>query len=184
MHYLHKILVYIPDVMEELGAIEKSELANEIRLCAEQRTESYYESVFDWRETETAGRWQNIYPQNVLFALDDIQRFSDELSEILQEQKNHIDYALSALKCTVGTDLEKIIDETWNLKEYSDNSEGFSCMTAYYLSNIASILHADYESDSLFYNSHEYTARLYPSDIEEITKSPGDWALVMFDYHN
>lgn len=37
MHYLHKILVYIPDVMEELGAIEKSELANEIRLCAEQR---------------------------------------------------------------------------------------------------------------------------------------------------
>lgn len=40
-----------------------------------------------------------------------------------------------------------------------------------------------YYCESSFYNAYANTARIYDEDFETITKSPEDWALVMFDYH-
>ena len=75
MHYLHKILVFIPYVIESCGEISnKSDLMNEIRVYAECETEPYYTMAFDWRETQTAGRWENEYPENVLLAEDNTSR--------------------------------------------------------------------------------------------------------------
>ena len=45
MHYLHKILVYIPDVVSDRRDYEKTELLEAIRNHAENQTESYYEQA-------------------------------------------------------------------------------------------------------------------------------------------
>lgn len=183
MHYLHKILVYIPDVDKEYKKSNRAELIDEIRSHAEDRTESYYEQAYDWRETDTAGRWEDIYPNNVILASDDVDGFVKELEECLLSQKREIDDGYAQIKNTVGTDLTHIIDGIWNMKHYSDQSGGFSSMTAYYLHHIADLLHGDYNYDSMFYNTHDYTGRIYPIDIDDVKKSPEEWALVMFDYH-
>lgn len=183
MHCLHRILVYIPEVADDVKNTNKAELIDLIRSCAEERTEDYYEQVFDWRETDTAGRWEDMYPENVIFAKDNPEQFIKELTECLSLQKSEIESDFAQLKCTVGTDLEQIKEGLWNRKSYDDKQGKCTNMTAYYLRNISKLLYGEYTFDSGFYNSHEYTARLYQSDIEEISKNPNDWALVMFDYH-
>ncbi len=183
MHCLHKILVYIPDVEKECGKTDRTELMDEIRSHAEDRTESYYEQAYDWRETDTAGRWEDVYPNNVILASDDSDRFVKELEECLLSQKREIDEGYAQIKNTVGTDLTEIINGIWNMRDYSDKQDGFTNMTAYYLHHISDLLYGDYNHDSMFYNAHEYTGRIYQSDIEEVKKTPENWALVMFDYH-
>lgn len=183
MHCLHKILVYIPDVDKEYEKADKTDLMDSIRLYAETETESYYEQAYDWRETDTAGRWEDVYPNNVILAADDSDRFVKELEECLLSQKNEIDEGYAQIKNTVGTDLTEIINGIWNMKDYSDKQNGFTNMTAYYLHHISDLLYGDYNFDSMFYNAHEYTGRIYLSDIDDVKKNPEEWALVMFDYH-
>ena len=79
MHYLHKILVYIPDAVTDRDNYERSELIDAIRTHAENTTEEFYQSVFDWRETDSAGSWSDEYPVNVLLAQDDVEQFIREL---------------------------------------------------------------------------------------------------------
>lgn len=189
MHYLHKILVYIPYVKESCGeASNKSELMNNIRMYAEHETEEYYCDVFDWRETQTAGRWESEYPENVLLAVDNIQDFTDELREVKSYQDSSVDYALSRLKGTVGTDLEKIVKDIWDRDDDLfglDSSDNWNvAMSSICLKDIAFMLSGIYTSDSMFYNTFERTARLYPSDIRKVENNPENWALVMFDYHD
>ena len=92
-------------------------------------------------------------------------------------------YALGELKSTVGTDLEAIAAGLSRRRYIHAGSDSFSQMTAYYLHCIAAHLYGEYLCDSYFYNASEYTARLYPDDIEIVKETPEDWALVMFDYH-
>lgn len=182
MHYLHRILVNVAKLKEQEGHKPGKE---DIRYYAESITEDYYRQAFDWRETESAGRWQAEYPKQVYFASKDIEWFVNELKEVITIQKDNIDFAMEQLRATCGTDLDKIIESLWRFNDGFDNQEdGTNDMIAYYLNKIAHTLHGNYEADSCFYNSDTYSARLYQSDIDEVIKKPQNWALVMFDYHN
>lgn len=70
MHYLHRILVYLPDVISEEKMKEK-ELLETIRLYADAETECFYQRAFDWRETDSAGCWSDMYPQQDLSGIID-----------------------------------------------------------------------------------------------------------------
>lgn len=182
MHYLHKILVNVAELKRQEGHRPSKE---EVRYFAESSTENYYNQAFDWRETDSAGRWKTEYPKQVYFAAKDIEWFKKELNEVIAIQKNNIDSAVAQLRATCGTDLDKIIESLWQFNDvYDKRDDGANGMTAYYLSKVAQILHGDYKADSCFYNTATYSARLYPSDIEEVIKEPQNWALVMFDYHD
>lgn len=184
MHYLHKILVYIPDAVAERDLFERCELADAIRAHAESVTENYYQTVFDWRETDSAGRWSHRYPENVILAEDDVEHFVKELMDAKENQSDEVQLCFSQLENTVGTDLKHIVDVLLHRNSFAENENGVNCMTAYYLHCIAAYLYGEYQSDSFFYHTHDYTAFLYAEDLETIRKSPSDWALVMFDYHN
>lgn len=184
MHYLHKILVYIPDAEPNADEQSHDELLNCIRAFAEDLTESYYGQAFDWRETDSAGRWADSYPVNVLLASENVEVFLEELSCCRQTQRNDIETCLQALKETVGTELTQIVDGVWENNPKNGQFKGFSFMTSYYLHHLAKMLYGLYNSDSYFYNTHEHTARLYPDDIEAVKNAPENWALVLFDYHN
>lgn len=184
MHYLHKILVYLPDAGVALATDERETVVSNARSYAESTTEDYYGQAFDWRETDSAGRWSREYPVNVLLASDDLERFISELEETLENQYGELQCCIAQLKGTVGTDLEKIAQGIWEQVSYMDNHDGVNCMTTYYLHCIAAYLYGEYRCDSCFYNSHDYTARLYKEDIDKVRQEPDNWALVMFDYHN
>ena len=144
MHYLHKILVYIPDVVSDRRGCEKTELLEAIRNHAENQTESYYEQAFDWRETGCAGRWSTEYPTNVLLAEDDSTRFVNELSTAMEEQQNEIQCCLAQLENTVGTDLKQVVKGILDRKSYMDSEAGFTYLTPSYLHCIAAHLHGEY----------------------------------------
>ena len=185
MHYLHKILVYIPDVIsDQCDEMTREEKMDAVRRHADEQTSEYYGSVFDWRETDCAGRWSSEYPQNVIFAADDIDRFVDQIKCALVSQREYIDFCLKHLKDSVGTDLEAIVKGELDRKEYGDTGNGFNSMTSFFLQIISALLHGNYQSESLIYNSHKYTSRLFPDDIESIRQEPEKWAMVMFDCHN
>lgn len=174
MHYLHKILVHVPDCIEcEESWDEKKEA---IRDAAESGTEDFYDRVFDWRETDCAGRWEGIYPEQVYLAADNINWFIDELIEVRNSQEADMQSCMEELRNSVGLDLETIRNKI------DEHECGF--MMAYYLSRFADILSGEYISASGFYNLRDYTAKVTPDIIEEIKAQPNNWALVMFDYHN
>ena len=183
MHYLHRILVYIPDIDDDWE--NKEELKELIRSKAEYETENYSDQTFDWRETESAGRWRKEYPEQVYIAADNLEWFINELESVLASQKHEIDNCFKNIAERGGTNLNDIVNELWNLTDTSDNMRtGCNEFTAYYLSKLGKLLYGEYTSDSMFFNASVYTARLYQSDIEQIKAAPQDWALVMFDYHN
>ena len=184
MHYLHKVLVYIPDAVPDRDGYEQDELIEAIRNHAENETESAYGQAYDWRETNCAGRWEGEYPTNVLFASDNTEKFLSELRGVKAEQENELRTCLAQLEQTVGTDLKRIAEGLMARKSYDEHQNGFNFMTSYYLHCVADYLHGDYRCDSYFYNTHDYTASLCPCDLDAVEKTPADWALVMFDYHN
>lgn len=183
MHYLHKILVYVPDVVSDRSVYQTAELLEAIRDHAEKETKSFYGHAFDWRETGCSGRWSTEYPTNVLLSEDDPARFVSELFAAKEEQKKEIQYCLKQLEETVGTDLKQLVKGLLDRESLMDDKTGVNCMTSYYLHCIAAHLHGEYRCDSYFYNTHECSAWLYPVDIEAIKSEPNNWALVMFDCH-
>ena len=184
MHYLHKVLVYIPDIVAD--GDDRESLISAVRTHAESVTESFYDQAFDWRETDTAGRWAHIYPENVLLAGEDPNRFLQELERASDQQKQELDFHMQQLKGSVGTDLATIAEGIWKCRDIFDTEEPdkFGGLTAYNLHCISAYLYGEYRCDSYFYNTNRYTARLYKTDVEAVKKSPDDWALVIFDYHS
>lgn len=158
MHYLHRILVNISELREEKG---RKPNAKEIRDFAEARTENYYGIAYDWRETDSAGRWKVLYPKQVYLASNNLEWFKNELNEVIAIQRNNLESAVEQLRSSCGTDLDKIIDSLWQFKNAWDRREdGTNGMTAYYLAKIAQLLHGDYDADSCFYNTDTYLANL------------------------
>lgn len=184
MHFLHKILVKISDAVADRERYENDELIDTVRRYAENGTDSFYERAYDWRETESAGRWAAEYPVNVLFADDDLDGFVLELENAIQNQRQEMQFCLREIKNSVGIDLEQIVDGLAERKRAWKGEGGFNNMTAFYLHCVAAHLYGEYRCDSHFYNTSECTAFIYPEDIEDVKANPSDWALVMFDYHN
>lgn len=178
MHCLHKILVYIPHTVGDDKKIDRNKQINYIRDYAEAKTEQFADVVFDYRsESCSAGAYDDKYPVNVLFAVDDIDRFVGELEEVVEHQKISLSFWLSTIKKNIGTDLTEIVNHLLiNEPDYLSN-------TGYQLFCVAKLLYGEYIFESGFYNTEYYTSRIYTRDIEQIKESPKDWVLVMLDYH-
>ncbi len=184
MHYLHKILVHIPSATDAEPDAPKEDILRDVISHAKSETEGFYERAFDWREDDSAGRWADTYPQTAYIAADDLEWFLKELAEVETSQKCEIDFCLEQIYATGVTDLKELSEKLWSreAKDYSVRT-GVTEMTAYYLRCLAQHLYGEYRCDSYFYNTKDYTAHLYKSDIETIKQNPSEWALVMFDYH-
>jgi hypothetical protein len=135
MHYLHRILVHIPDITSDSSESTRPALIRAIRNYAEEETSDAYGSVFDWRETETAGRWSETYPVNVLIAQDDIEAFVVELYRVREQQEGELLFCVSQLETTVGTDIKHICNQLWSTDDPTDGSENAPVLTAYYCFN-------------------------------------------------
>lgn len=181
MWILHKILIYIPDV----GSIEHeacdTELIDSIRSYARIETEDFYPSVFDYRETENADSCDSNYPNNVLLAKNNTEKFIQELMEAKEAQHCDLYKNLSELENILGTDLKEIIPKLENMEDGFSNQE--LCAAKNALVNISDFLYGTYRPSSSFYNTHTHTARIYKDDITTISANPNDWALVIFNYH-
>lgn len=184
MHFLHKILVHIPDATDLDMDAPKEDILDEVISHARSETECFYERAFDWREDDSAGRWPETYPQQAYLAADDLEWFLNELLEVQRGQKFEIDNCLQRIRETASTDLSTLSSQLWNRESVNyDIAKGVTEMTAYYLRVLAQLLYGEYRCDSCFYNTKGYTARLYKSDLDAIRENPENWALVMFDYH-
>lgn len=177
MHYLHRILVRInyPICDEQL---DRTELIEEVRYYAERQTEGFEDTVFDWRETEDAGSWKEMYPQQVYFAQDDLDWFLNELEKVRKYQDSEIGRLITSLATQDIGDLKAIANRVLSAERISDISD--ICYTFYLL---ACFLRGKYTADSMFFNTVTSRARLFKQDIQEIKNNPSNWALVFFDYH-
>ena len=181
MHVLHKILVYIPDMQQDTDDMEKNELIDYIRDYTETETEEFRDTVYDWRETATAGRWADAYPCNVLLAKDDVEAFTSELSAAEQFQRTQLKEYCDTFE-HLCPDL-KVSELAHNLVTLAPDErfEYTSALVA--LDTISDAMRGVYCIESGYYNTHDETARIDASTYDRVREHPEDWALVMFDYH-
>ena len=168
MHALHRILVKLED---------KDETIEEIRSVAKSETEDYY-NAYDWRETDTAGRWESEYPCNVILGRDEPDKIIDELLVVRDQQENILRHHVESLKkyCP-SMNIEDIIKNSPRL------SFGEGGLISYHLKCISSLLVGAYDFDSAFFNTEECDSIINDELINEIRKKPEDWAVVLFDCH-
>lgn len=102
MHKLQRVLVRLSDVFLTPESKTREQLEEGVRSYAKAMTDDYEGVVFDWRETETAGRWADEYPCNVIFAKDDTENFISILGKCNAERQSFINGYLTELKETVG----------------------------------------------------------------------------------
>ena len=169
MHYLHKILVNTKK--NDLTSID------EIRDYAENETEQYFEKVFDWRETSTAGRWADEYPINVLVGKDNPEKLLEEVEEVKKWQEDNIAHYLEEIKKFNVETLEDVVNEI------KAEKEKFS-MLPFYLRQLSILLYGEYDCGSNFYDIESMEANITKELLAELKEHPEDYALVFFDYHN
>lgn len=168
MHALHRILVKLED---------KDETIEEIRSVAKSETEDYY-NAYDWRETDTAGRWESEYPCNVILGRDEPDKIIDELLVVRDQQENILRHHVESLKkyCP-SMNIEDII------KNSPRSSFGEGGLISYHLKCISGLLVGAYDFYSAFFNTEECDSIINDELINEIRKKPEDWAVVLFDCH-
>lgn len=184
MHYLHKILVNVKRQTGE-DKIERQELIHQIRAYAEQETECFYEHAFDWRETDTAGRWQDMYPENVILGVDSPEKILAEVIECRNQQKAEIDACLTMMEGYASMPFSDLAQIIWKrIETPMEESESLSDhLVAFNIKKISRLLDGEYYYDSFFYDTDEYTAQISQTTIQKIKEHPEDWALVFFDQH-
>lgn len=169
MHALHKILVRVDD-----KDADRKEIIATARAEAQELTEEFYDRAFDWRETDTAGRWDDMYPENVLLSKDGIDEFVRELEAVRNYQHDQITMCVQQIN-KVSTDLKTIVEN--NIDVVQNHGILFE------IKLLAELLSGDYVFDSGFFDSDWYSAKLTDGTIDKVKKDPDGWALVLFDYH-
>lgn len=183
MHALHRILVYIPDVsMAECHT--RLEKIQAIRAYAEDETESFTHTVFDWRETATAGGWSMDYGENVLLGSECPDKFEQELITVCDAQRSALDDAMNQLSTWKDGNIRQTANELWNLKAETASKNCPEYIAPYLFLEIAQLVYGKYIFDSYFYNTTNGNSRVTEQLINDIKAAPGDWALVLFDCHN
>ena len=185
MHYLHKILVYVPSAIEISNNTSSEDILEAVKSYARSVTECFEERVYGWREELSAGGWAKQYPQQAYLASENLEWFISELDEVLRFQEGEVASSLIRLGEEVGTELTSIVQGLWTSDDrdpFTNPNSKYSRRTAYYFLKMAEMLYGSYRCDSYFYNTHENTARLFNSDLNKIKAHPEHWALVMFDY--
>ncbi|ACM61483.1 hypothetical protein B0S90_2758 [Caldicellulosiruptor bescii] len=186
MHYVHFILVNVPELKEELELNDFDNIKEEIRNYAEEQTSVYSDIVYDWRETETAGRWADEFPENVVLGSEQPEKVREILDRIRRNQQEEIENYVSTLKEHGWIDssgnftvsVSKLIEEAQ--KGLSSNNHLF----LYCLSKLMAYLSGEYLSNSFFFSTYHGTAYLDDTVYEEVYKKPEQFAFVIFDYHN
>ena len=168
MHALHKILVKVPKKV-----MTREEMVDACRDKAESITEDSTEA-FDWREVYTAGRWSDVYPENVMFASENLDAFIKEIEESKRYQDKEIDTCVKRIG-EVSINIGDIV------KKNRDEVNNYSVL--YEMKLLAELLSGSYVFDSGFYDAELYTAKITKDTIRKIKRAPEKWALVMFDYH-
>lgn len=185
MHILNKILVNVKALLGDTADMDRSEVMNMVRDHAEQETDYFYEDAYDWRETDTAGRWAQTYPENVLLGSENPEQLREEIVDAETAQKEELDTSLKMLEGYARMPFNELVQTLWERRGSLpvDASSFAADMATYHIKKIAKLLSGEYFYDSFFYDANEYTARISPNTYKKIQENPGDWALVFFDQH-
>jgi len=179
MHSLHKILVNV----KQFGDLDRMELIPAVRSHAESATECFYESAYDWRETDCAGRWSDDYPENVMLGSEHPDRILDEVLQCRLCQEEELSMCFRQLGDLAKCSLEELKRRLWCLEKPKEAEDFSTYIAPYLIKNIGKLLNGDYYYDSFFYDTNGYTAKIDQNTIEMIRSAPQDWALVFFDQH-
>lgn len=183
MHILHRILVPLTRNNGLDKIVNRKELIDRIRAYAESETNEFYPSVYDWRETETAGRWSDLYPENVLLGKEVPERLLKEVEKCQQEQTDTLKEHLKALTDISDDKLSVLVKK---INSFSDSEKVIlsdASLAAYRLNCLSMILYGKYYYESYFYDVDSYTAKIDYNTIKKIKEKPSNWALVLFDCH-
>lgn len=174
MHYLHKILVKV-----DPEAVRKDKIT-EARDKAVSETGCFYEHVWDWRETDSAGRWAYEYPINVILAEDNVDFFIEQLQHC---KKLQLDTVAEDMKNIGEGDLFKMIKESKFEEIYNRGLFTPFGLDLWKFHRIIDLLSGEYIPDSYFFNVEDRDSRITVELMETIKKSPKEYALVLFDQH-
>ena len=167
MHALHRILVYLPDLVTG-----EEKTAKDVRDFAVDQTNSYGDKAFDWRETESAGRWSSVYPDNVIFGRDSGLKIIKELVDTREGVDKDIQRYIKYLYEETST---------YNIADMI--SSNMSPKGRYYLRMLGLLNYGEYVFNSMFYNTRDYDSLITDKLIDEVKEHPEDWAVVLFDCH-
>lgn len=183
MHKLQRVLVRLSDVFLTPESRTREQLVEGARSYAKEMTEYYRGLVFDWRETETAGRWADEYPCNVIFAQDDTENFIATLKDCNEYRRAVINAHLINLKYDVGTDLETIVAGSLAAENKKNGFDNY-LRAPNSLYGLAEMLYDRYNADAEIFNTAEPNIT-YVSEalLNEIEEKPTNFALVLFDMH-
>lgn len=175
MHQIHRILIKF--VNNEENLLNRADLICKARWQADEYTSSFQNIVYDWRETDTAGRFSTDYPENVLLGKEKKEKIICELQKCRELQCGELHHSLHEIK-EVTTDLTVLVEKIWSCDTF-ENSGLYSL----HLSKIAKILNGEYSTDSYFYDTELCTAKITTDTFDLLEKEPEKWALVLFDCH-
>ena len=207
VHYLHAVLVRLPDGVGPEEAVE------EARQAAVGAIECYGEGeVWDWHEDD-AGRWADEFPRRgVVLGCADRELFLELLEEWRQAPLEH---ALKEAAWLAGDDwgwrpLEDVEPGGFRVFEHPDNGRngrywsarpmpwpgsaeemvrrlwsepGFS-MWAYRFAKAVRLAAGDYVSDSHFYSVPDEEPKISEETLQDAREHPERYALVFLDLHN
>ena len=179
MHSLHKILINV----KQFGDLERDDLISEVRSYAESETDCFYETAYDWRETDCAGRWSDIYPENVMLGKEKPGQILKEVLQCRASQEEELDMCLQQLGSLAECSLVELKQKLWTSNSRKQSIDDGTYLAPYLIKNIGKLLNGDYYYDSFFFDTSDFTAKISSKTIEEIKSAPQDWALVFFDQH-
>lgn len=172
MYYLPKILVRINANADREAKIRSA------RYIAESETEDFYEKVWDWRETDTAGRWADKYPINVILAEDNVDAFVKQLNHCKSLQMETMKDDLKTIQNGEFFQLfkEGKLEDIYNRPTISSLGPDL-----WRLHRIIKILSGKYNPNSYFYSADDRNSRITDELMNAIRKNPKEYALVVFD---
>ena len=166
MHYLHKILI------ETDGETDK----NWLKQDAIDKLERFRNNVFDWAEYQTAGRWADNYPDNVILGCEDVEGLIKAIEESRETQISELKWYQENLKIDSIDEFVKdfINGTTSNIDE----------MQKFYLLKIAETIFGQYACDSYFYNTIDGESTINDRLYNFIRANADNLALVIIDIHS
>lgn len=186
MHILHKILVNIPSTPGTDRVDSREDLMEALRTYADDQTKDFYDDAFDYREVDTAGGWEDEYPENVILGSENAERLLNELQVSREAQYQELQFCLEALQHLADLSVKELAQELWLHKDEAANIQVDSHTwrrAPNLLVKIARLLNGNYFYYSCFYDTDAYTATVNQGTLDRVRQSPEEWALVLFDYH-
>lgn len=188
MHYLHAILVKLPDRASFNNAEDMAETARQIAIEA---TECHGDGeVWDWRE-EDAGCWANQYPrQGVVLGGTEECLFLKLLEKWrqrpLESALEELDIARQCAQLAFWpASPEELARRLWEGgQEKQQQAAGFLPLWDYLFVKSMRLAYGHYLSDSHFYSVPDDSPKISHGTLQETREHPNRFALVFLDFHN